>query len=448
VTANTPFRAWFRRTTFCSPNPFLTPLKNASETHSETLVRPFPNRRPVCTPGGVNYNLTCELKNDLRYIGRVCIRVGGDLVHVTMHTGQTVIVCGADGDHAQFEPFEWPEYGTLWFGVGCGYVRSFGCLPPYPADATEDGCIEVARAYVRAVHCPPSDVESAVLALSGWLRIVERAAQVPCSVIIACGGVRVSAIPVVRAWWSRRTITIVGDGIRKTVRRKGNQGAVDEMDEHDEIESYARRVLTSRGIDHTHEYRSVRCGPREIEMHPRDRCALCDRRVQSIFRDHTKAIPAGVCAHSCASQVPSDAPVEWLPTLTVCNVCSACPTRTFEVWRTFNFTLDEGKGCTLEAPTERAHRAPTARAHDAIFGQGAHESAWLANARVVETIALALVAHAVPCKGTFAASLAAALCDLKLLRVVAERMLPPPPRIGAHRALACYTESRVQWNRK
>ena len=384
-------------------------------------------------------------------VADVSLRVYGALVHVTMHTGQTVIVCGADGDHAQFEPFEWPEYGTLWFGVGCGYVRSVGCLPPYPDDATEEGCIEVARAYVRAVRCPPSDVESAVLALSGWLRIVERAAQVPCSVVIACGGVRVSAIPVVRAWWSSRTITVVGDGIRTKVLRKGNEGevdAIDEIDEIDEIESYARRVLTSCGIDHAHEYRSVRCGPREIEMHPRDRCALCDGRVLSIFRNHTKAIPAGVCAHSCASQVPSDAPVEWLPTLTVCNACSGCSTRTFELWRTFNFTLDEGKACALEAPTARAHRAPTARAHGAIFGQGAHESVWLANARVVETLALALVAHAVPHEGTFAASLAAALCDLKLLRVVAERMLPPPPHIGAQRALACYTESLVQWNRK
>jgi hypothetical protein len=228
-------------------------------------------------------------------------------------------------------------------------------------------------------------------------------------------------------------------------RHQGNEGEVDEIDE---IESYARRVLTLRGIDHANEYRIVRCGPREIEMQPHDRCALCDGRVLSIFKNHTKAIPAGVCAHSCASQVPSDAPVSWLPTLTVCNSCSACSTRTFEVWRTFNFTLDEGKGCTLEAPTARAHGAPTARAHGAIFGQGAHESVWLANARVVETLALALVAHAVLHEGTFAASLAAAMCDLKLLRVVAERMLPPPPRIGAHRALACYTESRVQWNRK
>ena len=56
------------------------------------------------------------------------------------------------------------------------------------------------------------------------------------------------------------------------------------------------------------------------------------------------------------------------------------------------------------------------------------------------TLALALASRAVPREGTFAASLAATMCDLKLLRIVAERMLPPPPRVCANRALACLVE--------
>ena len=127
-----------------------------------------------------------------------------------MRAGQTVIVCGADGDRAQFEPFVWPAYASLWIGVGCGNVSSIGHLSPAPSDATDHERVEVARAYVRAVRDPPADVEGAVVALASWLRLLERAARVPCAMIVACGGVRVSAIPIFRVWWTRRTITVVG----------------------------------------------------------------------------------------------------------------------------------------------------------------------------------------------------------------------------------------------
>ena len=66
-----------------------------------------------------------------------------------MRARQTVIVCGADGDRAQFEPFKWPEHATIWIGVGCGYVSCIGDIAPSPADATEHELVEVARAYVR-----------------------------------------------------------------------------------------------------------------------------------------------------------------------------------------------------------------------------------------------------------------------------------------------------------
>lgn len=311
-----------------------------------------------------------------------------------MLAGQTVIVCGADGDRAQFEPFEWPAHATLWIGVGCGHVCSMWYLPPSPEDATEHERVEVARAYVRAVRDPPSS-ESAVLALSGWLRIVERAARVPCAMIVACGGVRVSALPIFRARFTRRTVTVVGAGIHRTVRRDGD------------VEMCARRA--SRMIGAT-EYRIVPCGARSIELHPRELCAMCAVPIRSSFRRFTTA------NHGAMAM--------WLPTL---SVCSACSVRTVVLWRTFHFSID--------GPQIRV--IPTASAP--IFGEGAHESVWLANLRVVETLALALAARAVP-RDAFATSLASALCDLKLLRIVSERMLPPPPRAVAHRALACLIE--------
>ena len=39
-----------------------------------------------------------------------------------MRAGETVIVCGASADRAQFEPFEWPEHSVVWVGVGCGFL--------------------------------------------------------------------------------------------------------------------------------------------------------------------------------------------------------------------------------------------------------------------------------------------------------------------------------------
>jgi hypothetical protein len=330
-----------------------------------------------------------------------------------MRAGQTVIVCGADGDRAQFEPFEWPAHATLWIGVGCGHVCSICYLPPSPDDATEHERVEVARAYVRAVRDPPS-CESAVLALSGWLRIVERAARVPCAMIVACGGVRVSAIPIFRARYTRRTVTVVGAGIHRTVRRDGD------------VEMCARRVLSSRMIGAS-EYRIVPCGARSFELHPLELCAMCAAPIRSSFRRFTTANHADLAAVAKSAErartmwLPK---LSWLPTL---SVCSACSVRTVVLWRTFHFSID--------GPQIRA--SPTASAP--IFGEGAHESVSLANLRVVETLALALAARAVP-RDAFSASLASALCDLKLLRIVAEHMLPPRPRAVAHRALACLLE--------
>ena len=319
-----------------------------------------------------------------------------------MRAGQTVIVCGADGDRAQFEPFEWPAQASLWIG-GCGNVAAIGLLPPAPSDATDHERLEVARAYVRALRDPPSDVESAVVALAGWLRILERATRVPCAMIVACGGARVSAIPFFRASWTRRTVTVAGGGFNKTVRRDG------------EVEDCALKVLSSLGV--ATEHVPVRWGVRTIELHPRERCALCNAPIRSIFRKYARATPAGW----------ADVTMMWLPTL---SVCAACPVRTFSLWRTFHFSIEKSGVRALEAPTAMA----------AMLGQGAHESVWLANARVVETLALALAARAVPREGTFAASLAATMCDLRLLCMVAERMLPPPPRNIARRALACLVE--------
>ncbi len=75
-----------------------------------------------------------------------------------MRAGETVIVCGASADRAQFEPFEWPEHALLWVGVGCGFLD---WVEPGPVDASADVRDEIARAYVRLVCDEHTDLERA-----------------------------------------------------------------------------------------------------------------------------------------------------------------------------------------------------------------------------------------------------------------------------------------------
>ena len=218
---------------------------------------------------------------------------------------------------------------------------------------------------------------------------------------------RVSAIPVFRVWWTCRTISVVGGGLNATVRRDAA------------VVKCALRVLSSHGVDTNRGFVRLRCrdgSADSLELHPVERCALCGAPIWSSWRIYARAVPADAAEHTM-----------WLPTL---SVCYGCPVRAFSLWHTFHFSIEGGNVRALEAPTSER----------SVVVQEAHESVWLANARVVETLALALASRAVPAEGTFAASLAATMCDLKLLRIVAERMLPPPPRVYAGRALACLVE--------
>jgi hypothetical protein len=322
---------------------------------------------------------------------------------VKMRTGETVIVCGASADRAQFEPFEWPEHALVWVGVGCGFLDWVG---PVPEDASEDVRDEIARAYVRLVCDAPMDLERAARGVSSWLRLIERAAKVPCAMVIACGGVRVSAVPFFKVTWNHRTVTVSGESFRVTTKRR----ACDEVGST----LLPRRILAKRGIsvdDETHTVVS-RC-KRSVYLRPRDRCALCDAPIWSRFSTFVRADERGQAGRECS----------WMRI----SVCAVCPVRSFRIWRT-EFTV---------ANEVSEHKAT-------LFDEGAHESAWQAGGRVVVTLALALTSNAVPNAGTFAAALAPALRDMKLLRVVAERFVlpvaPVGPPVGPPRALGILVE--------
>jgi hypothetical protein len=320
-----------------------------------------------------------------------------------MRAGETVVVCGASADRAQFEPFVWPQRTVVWVGVGCGFL-SF--LDPGPEDASEESRDAIARAYVRAARGAPVDTERAARGVSSWLRLVERAAKVPCAMVVACGGVRVSAVPLFSVWWSRTTVCVSGPSFRVTERRNG-----------DEVGSpvQPRRILARRGIDVDDETHTVVwCGARSIHIRPRERCALCDAPIRSMFSTFVSAYEQHGSSE-CA----------WMRI----SVCVACPVRAFRIWRVVSLTVTKATGSEEQV----------------LFGEGAHESAWRACGRVVVTLALALTTgRAEPRAGTFASALASALCDMKLMRVVAERLAPPSvASTGPSRALGILVERDI-----
>jgi hypothetical protein len=237
---------------------------------------------------------------------------------------------------------------------------------------------------------------------------------VPCAMVIACGGVRVSAVPFFNVIWNHSTVAVSGESFRVTTKRR----ACDEVGST----LLPRRILAKRGISVDDEaYTVVSHCKRSIYLRPRERCALCDAPIWSRFSTFVRAYERGQNWRASPECL-------WMRI----SVCATCPVRSFRLWRT-EFTVEN------EASEQTA----------TLFDEGAHESAWQAGGRVVVTLALALTANAVPRAGTFAAALASALCDMKLLRIVAERLVLPTPPVrpsGPPRALGILIERIITYN--
>ena len=316
-----------------------------------------------------------------------------------MRAGETVLVCGASADKAQFVPFEWPTHAVVWISVR-GYNTMF--LDPGPRDADSDARHQLARAYVEAVGAvDAAATEAAVVAVESWLRLIERAARVPCTLLVASGGVRVTAVPIYEVTWTARWVTVVCARFRRVVRRK-----------HDAVEQDVFEVLSKRGVCATPDlvatFRVVRHG-RSMDLLPYERCALCNAEIRSRCRDAVPFFQSGQRSRD----------LEWLPRP---HVCASCPVRAFTL-HAFHFEVREGHVHAVEKRGEsvRLYRA--------------EQSVWQARGGIIETLALALACRAVP-KTAFAAALATALCDLKLLRVVAARMRPPEAKTALPRAIS------------
>ena len=316
-----------------------------------------------------------------------------------MRAGQTVVVCGARADRAQFVRFVWPTHAVVQVSVLCGHLMF---LAPEPHDADYEARRKLARAYVEEVDAVATERrEAAVVAVESWLSLVERAARVPCTLLVASGGVRVTAIPIYGVTWTTRSVTVVCARFRRTVRRK--HGAV----EHDVYD-----VLSNRGVCATPDLEAtfrVQRYERSMDLLPYDRCALCCAEIRSNCCD---VVPF-------FEETPRPRELRWLPQL---RVCASCPVRAFTL-HAFHFEVREGQ----------VHAAEKREGSVRLFR--AEESVWQARGKMLATLALALASRAVP-KTAFAAALATALSDLKLLRVVAERFRPPEAMPAMPRAIS------------
>jgi hypothetical protein len=184
---------------------------------------------------------------------------------------------------------------------------------------------------------------------------------------------------------------------------------------HDAVEQDVFEVLSKRGVCATPDlvatFRVVRHG-RSMDLLPYERCALCNAEIRSRYRD---VVPF--------FQGQRSRDLEWLPRP---HVCASCPVRAFTL-HAFHFEVREGHVHAVEK------RGGSVRESVRLYR--AEQSVWQARGGIIETLALALASRAVP-KTAFAAALATALCDLKLLRVVAARMRPPEPKTALPRAIS------------
>jgi hypothetical protein len=321
-----------------------------------------------------------------------------------MRPWQTVVVCGAAPDAAQFEPFVWPARCVL--RTPLGLVTRERCGEAYVAGASEAARRALAEAYVAAVGPVGPDDAARARAVATWLAVVEGATRVACTLAVAHGAVELTAVPyyVVR----RR-------GRRARLTGPNGASARVELGAHDGLEHVCRAAHAAALIADASAAAlcaAFRVEPRSkhvVVLHPRDACALCGGRTAQ----HARRLVATEPAACPWAPYP-------LPPLVVCARCPhlAC---SFGLLGLFFYSLRRANGALdLEqrAASADAHAVPAVRL----------PTVWTHRARVALAVARAVRLRPDAARTPFARAMAAALRDVKLCRVVVERLAAPAPR--------------------
>jgi hypothetical protein len=321
-----------------------------------------------------------------------------------MRAGQTVVVLGACHDSAQFEPFVWPEMCVLRTPLGlvteqeCA-ARSVSCTRLLRAARDR-----VASAYVLDARGRESQPDAD--AVASWLAVVESATRTPCTLCFARGAIPLTAVPLFVARRRLDVLRVRGPGVRASARV-----ALDDGEGHDRA---AARILHAEGALPAptlgalrDAYLYVKRSKHVFELRPRQPCTLCGA-----------VIPHGPARYMVCACLTSANP---LPTA---HICGSCPTADFSVLG-YRFGLAAG-------PSGRQTLAPllapcTSRGVDTL---------WSARARIGLAVARAVFrshreaeprdAPEAGALSPFARAMLSALRDMKLCRLVVERLAFSP----------------------
>lgn len=313
-----------------------------------------------------------------------------------MRAGQTVVVLGACHDSAQFEPFVWPEMCVLRTPLGlvteqeCA-ARSVSCTRLLRAARDR-----VASAYVLDARGRESQPDAD--AAASWIAVVESATRTPCTLCFARGAIPLTAVPLFVARRRLDVLRVRGPGVRASARApedaEGNDRAAASI-------LHAEGVLPAPTLGALRDaYLYVKRSKHVFELRPRQPCTLCGA-----------VIPLGPARYMvCASSANP------LPTA---HICGSCPTADFTVLG-YRFGLAAG-------PSGRQTLAPllapcTARGVDTL---------WSARARIGLAVARAVFrshrdASETGALSPFARAMLSALRDMKLCRLVVERLAFSP----------------------
>ncbi len=324
-----------------------------------------------------------------------------------MRAGQTVVVLGS-ADSAQFEPFVWPAMCVLRTPLGLVTEEECAALSVSWLAATSllrAARDRIASSYVLDARGRESQRDAD--AVASWIAVVEAATRTPCTLCFAHGAVPLTAVPLFVARRRLDVLSISAPGVRASARvapEDGEDGA-------------AARILHAEGAlpDPTPgalraAYLRVKRSKNVFELRPRQPCTLCG-----------SAVPYGPSRYCVCACLASGNP------LPLAHICGSCPTTEFSVLG-YRFGLSEpgpnGRRTLAPGPTTPGPGHANVRGPDTL---------WTVRARIGLAVARAVFRshreEEAPLGGElspFAAALVSALRDMKLCRLVVDRLAFSP----------------------
>jgi hypothetical protein len=333
-----------------------------------------------------------------------------------MRAGQTVVVLGA-GDSAQFEPFVWPAMCVL--RTPLGLVSEEECAALSVSCLTDTHLLRAARDRIASsyvIDARGRESQRDADAVASWIAVVEAATRTPCTLCFAHGAVPLTAVPLFVARRRLDVLRVSGPGVSASAR------VVPEDGDESGAAAAAARILHAEGFLSAPTlgalraaYLYVKRSKKVFELRPRQPCTLCG-----------SAVPYGPMRYMVCACLASGNP------LPLAHICGSCPTTEFSLLG-YRFGLSEpgpnGRRTLAPGPTTLSPGHTNVRGPDTL---------WTVRARIGLAVARAVFrshsqeeaplvdSASVDALSPFAAALVSALRDMKLCRLVVDRLAFSP----------------------